>query len=74
MDKLLKRKELCEILKIKDTKIRELIKNNKLIVPIYIEGFSEPLFSQIELEEWIEKQKSRRTPSSPSPNMQERAY
>jgi excisionase family DNA binding protein len=73
MDKLLKRKELCEILKIKDTKIRELIKNNKLIKPIYIEGFSEPLFSQTELQEWIEKQKANRTPSYSSANNQERA-
>lgn len=66
MDKLLKRKELCEILRIKDTKIRELIKNKKLIEPIYIEGFNEPLFSQIELQEWIENQKLKRT-FCPSP-------
>lgn len=73
MDKFLKRKELCVILNIKDTKVREMIKNNKLIEPIYIEGFSEPLFSQIELREWIEKQKSKRTPSHTSANLQERA-
>ena len=74
MDRLLKRKELCVILNIKDTKLREMIKNNKLIEPIYIEGFSEPLFSEIELQEWIEIQKSkRRTPSYSSPNNQERA-
>lgn len=73
MDKFLKRKELCVILNIKDTKLREMIKNKKLIEPIYIEGFSEPLFSQIELETWIEKQKNKRTPSLPSANLQERA-
>lgn len=74
MDKLLKRKELCLILNIKDTKVRELIRNNKLIEPIYIEGFSEPLFSEIELEKWMELQKAkRRTPSLSSANNQERA-
>ena len=74
MDKFLKRKEIGVILNIKDTKLREMIKNNKLIEPIYIEGFSEPLFSEIELQEWIEKQKSkRRTPSYASANNQERA-
>ena len=74
MDKLLKRKELCEILRIKDTKIRELIKQKKLIEPIYIEGFSEPLFSQNELMEWIEKLKlNRKILPCPSPNTQERA-
>jgi predicted DNA-binding transcriptional regulator AlpA len=74
MDRLLKRKELCVILNIKDTKLREMIKKNKLIEPIYIEGFSEPLFSEIELQEWIEIQKSkRRTPSYSSANIQERA-
>ena len=74
MDKFLKRKEIGLILKIKDTTLKAMIKNNQLIKPIYIEGFSEPLFSEIELEEWMELQKAkRRTPSLSSANNQERA-
>ncbi len=60
VDKLIKRKEICEITAIKDTKVRELIKEGKLIKPIFIEGFSEPLFSLNELHEWIEEQKQKR--------------
>ncbi len=60
VDKLIKRKEICEITTIGDTKVRELIKEGKLIKPILIEGFSEPLFSLNELYEWIEEQKLKR--------------
>lgn len=60
VDKLIKRKEICEITTIGDTKVRELIKEGKLIKPIFIEGFSEPLFSLNELYEWIEEQKLKR--------------
>lgn len=60
VDKLIKRKEICEITTIGDTKVRELIKEGKLIKPISIEGFNEPLFSFNELQKWIEEQKQKR--------------
>jgi predicted DNA-binding transcriptional regulator AlpA len=59
-DKLIRRKEIVEITTIKDTKVKELIKEGKLINPIFLEGFNEPLFSYNELQEWIENQKSKR--------------
>jgi prophage regulatory protein len=59
-DKLLKRKELYDYLKIKDTKLRELIKKGKIIKPIIIEGFNEELYSLNELQEFIETQKAKR--------------
>ena len=59
-DKLLKRKELYDYLKIKYTKLRELIKKGKIIKPIIIEGFNEELYSLNELQEFIETQKAKR--------------
>ncbi|MGB6327429.1 MAG: hypothetical protein WBF48_00760 [Halarcobacter sp.] len=59
-DKLIKRKEISGILSIGDTKLREMISENKLIKPILLNGFKEPLFSFNELQEWIKEQKEKR--------------
>ena len=60
-DKFIKRKEICEIVSIGDTKLREMISDGKFITPIYIEDFNEGLFSYIELQEWMKKQKEKRS-------------
>lgn len=59
-DKLIRRDEIIEITALKKTKVIELIKNGKLIKPIFIEGFQEPLFSYNELQDWIQEQKNKR--------------
>lgn len=59
-DKLIRRKEIVEITTIKDTKVKELIENGKLIKPIFLDGFNEALYSFNELQEWIKIQKEKR--------------
>lgn len=59
-ERFLKIDEVIEIVGIGKTKTNELIAQNKFIKPIRINGFSNRLFSLLELEEWMNQQKQKR--------------
>jgi len=56
-DKLLRRKEVCKIISIRDTKIREMIQKGLFVKEISVPGFHEKLFSENDVNNWIEQMK-----------------
>ncbi len=59
-DIFIKKKEILNYIKIGETKLNELIRTGKLIEPVIIDGFKEPLYSLEELKEWMQKQLEKR--------------
>jgi len=59
-DIFIKKKEILNYIKIGETKLNELIRTGKLIEPVIIDGFKEPLYSLEELNEWMQKQLEKR--------------
>jgi hypothetical protein len=43
-----------------ETKITEIIRNGNFVKPIFINGFSYPLYSVAEIQKWMEEQKQKR--------------
>lgn len=59
-DQLIRKKEAFPIVGMKNSKFMQLVKEGVLPQPIYLSGFSQPLFSKNELQNWIEQQKQNR--------------
>ncbi|GGD36202.1 hypothetical protein GCM10012288_07750 [Malaciobacter pacificus] len=60
LDTFIKKKELLNYVKIGETKLDELIRTGKLIQPLMIDGFKDPLYSLQELNEWMKEQREKR--------------
>ena len=58
-DKFIQSGEIEKYIKIGKTKITEIIKSGKFVKPIVIDGFSYPLYSVLEIQKWMEKQKQK---------------
>ncbi|MCG3701629.1 hypothetical protein L5F41_05925 [Aliarcobacter butzleri] len=60
-DKFIQKKDiLLQFISIGETKLDEIIKNGNFVKPIPIEGFAYPLYSQIEINTWMDQQKKKR--------------
>ncbi len=60
VDKLIQKKEILKFIGIGETKLDEIIKSGNFAKPIFVNGFSYPLYSTKEVNDWIEKQKQKR--------------
>lgn len=63
-DKLIKKMEVLDYVRIGETKIDEIIKDGKFVKPIYIDGFAHALYSVTEVQEWIKLQRQKRDDNS----------
>lgn len=59
-DKFIKIDEVVKYVGIGKTKVLELSKNGKFVMPIKIDGFATNLFSFLEIQEWMNEQKKKR--------------
>ncbi len=59
-DKLMKKMEVLDYVRIGETKIDEIIKDGKFVKPIFIDGFAHALYSTNEVQEWIKLQRQKR--------------
>jgi len=59
-DKFIKIDEVVKCVGIGKTKVLELSKNGKFVMPIKIDGFATNLFSFLEIQEWMNEQKQKR--------------
>ena len=59
-DKFIQSGELEKYIGIGKTKITEIIRNGNFVKPIFINGFSYPLYSVAEIQKWMEEQKQKR--------------
>lgn len=59
-DKFIQSGEIEKYISIGKTKITEIIRNGNFVKPIFINGFSYPLYSVAEIQKWMEEQKQKR--------------
>ncbi|MGJ0337247.1 helix-turn-helix transcriptional regulator [Aliarcobacter cryaerophilus] len=59
-DKFIQSGEIEKYIGIGKTKITEIIRNGNFVKPIFINGFSYPLYSVAEIQKWMEEQKQKR--------------
>ena len=59
-DKFIQKKEILQFIGIGETKLDQILKNGSFVEPIPIEGFAYPLYSILEINEWMDKQKQKR--------------
>ena len=59
-DKFIQKKGILQFIDIGETKLDAIIKNGNFVKPILIDGFAYPLYSQIEINTWIDEQKKKR--------------
>ncbi|MDD3009614.1 MAG: hypothetical protein PHQ70_12220 [Arcobacter sp.] len=73
-DTLLKKPDILKILKIGRNKLYDIINSGDFIKPVRLPNTQIDLYSNNELQDWIQKQKEARdnTPSFTSPNSQKR--
>lgn len=59
-DKLIQTGEIENYVGIGKTKIKEIVKSENFVKPIFINGFAYALYSVKEIQQWIEEQKQKR--------------
>ncbi|MDK2051709.1 helix-turn-helix transcriptional regulator [Aliarcobacter butzleri] len=59
-DKFIQKKEILQFIGIGETKLDVIIKKGNFVKPIPIEGFAYPLYSKLEINEWMDNQKKKR--------------
>lgn len=60
MDKFMRTDEVVKCVGIGKTKIKEMSKNGQFVRPLKIDGFSDNLFSYLEIQEWMREQRKKR--------------
>lgn len=60
-DKFIQKKEILQFIGIGETKLDGIIKSGTFVKPIPIKGFAYPLYSKLEINEWMDEQKKKRS-------------